>query len=123
MTDNIKSMDHANDASGEGVNKAREAVQDTLGAAKDKLSNMTGGLDGAREKFSEVRDGLKEGTRERVGQAKDGIRHGYDRARKDMDQLSHDVNVYVRDNPGRSVLIAAGAGFLLGFLLRGERRR
>ena len=123
MTDNIKPMDSANEPAPEGVSKAREAVQESLGAAREKLSNVSGSLSGAKEKFTEVRDGLAEGTRERVGQAREGIKHGYDRARKDLDQLSADVNVYVRDNPGRSILIAAGVGFALGFLLRGDRRR
>lgn len=122
MTDNIKPMDSADDVN-DGVSKAREAVQESLGAAREKLSNVGGQFTGAREKFTEVRDGLSEGTRERVTQAREGIKHGYDRARKDLDQLSGDVNVYVRDNPGRSILIAAGVGFALGFLLRGERRR
>lgn len=122
MTDNIKPMDSADDV-GDGVSKAREAVQESLGAAREKLANVGGSLSGAREKFTEVREGLSEGTRERVEQARDGIKHGYERARKDFDQLSGDVNVYVRDNPGRSILIAAGVGFALGFLLRGERRR
>ncbi len=123
MSDTIKPIDPANDPPTEGVSKAREAVSETLGAAKEKLGNVTSGLGGAREKFTEVKDGLAEGTRERVTQAREGLRHGYDRARKDLDQLTADVNVYVRDNPGRSILIAAGVGFALGFLLRGDRRR
>ena len=47
--------------------------------------------------------------------------HGYDRVRKDVGELSTDVNEYVRDNPGKSILIAAAAGFLLGLLLRPRR--
>ena len=42
--------------------------------------------------------------------------------RKDAGDLAADVNAYVRENPGKSVLIAAGAGFVLGLLLRGRRR-
>jgi len=42
--------------------------------------------------------------------------------RKDAADLTDDVNSYVRENPGKSILIAAGAGFLLGMLLRGRRR-
>jgi len=32
--------------------------------------------------------------------------------------VSREVSLYVRDNPGKSVLIAAGVGFLLGLLTR-----
>jgi ElaB/YqjD/DUF883 family membrane-anchored ribosome-binding protein len=35
--------------------------------------------------------------------------------------LSDDVGDYVRDNPARAVLVAAGVGFLIGLLL-GRRR-
>ena len=48
---------------------------------------------------------------------------GYGKARKDLDRLSDDVTTYVRDNPGRSVLIAGALGFFLGLLIRGDRRR
>ena len=61
-------------------------------------------------------------ARDRAGVAVDNLRGGYERARKDFDQLSEDVNTYVRDNPGRSILVAAGVGFLLGFLMRPRRR-
>jgi len=30
------------------------------------------------------------------------------------------VSTYVRENPGKSVLIAAGVGFLIGLLFRGR---
>ena len=46
---------------------------------------------------------------------------GYDKVTKDMDQLGQDVNEYVRHNPGKSVAIALGAGFVLGILLRPRR--
>lgn len=41
--------------------------------------------------------------------------------RKDVAELSTDVNEYVRDNPGKSILIAAAVGFALGLLLRPRR--
>ena len=34
--------------------------------------------------------------------------------------VSDQVSTYVRENPGKSVLIAAGVGFLLGLLFRGR---
>ena len=33
------------------------------------------------------------------------------------------INLFVRDNPGKSVLIAAGVGFLLGLVARGRGGR
>jgi ElaB/YqjD/DUF883 family membrane-anchored ribosome-binding protein len=43
--------------------------------------------------------------------------------RRDAVQVSDNVNEYVRENPGKSILIAAGVGFVIGLLVRGNRRR
>ena len=61
-------------------------------------------------------------ARERYGTAAQTLRDGYGRATADLDKLSKDVGTYVRDNPGRSVIAAAAAGFLLGLLVRRGRR-
>ena len=92
-------------------------------------------LDQAREKFSQVAESARRGgeqvkdqagrasevAKEKAGVAVDNLKLGYDRVHKDMDKLTDDVNEYVRDNPGRSVLIAAGIGFAIGLLMRGRR--
>lgn len=59
---------------------------------------------------------------ERYQQASVQLREGYGRVREDFDGAADDVNDYVRENPGRSVLIAAAAGFLLGLLFSPKRR-
>jgi len=41
--------------------------------------------------------------------------------RGDVDKISADVTDYVRENPGKSLLIAAGVGFVVGLLLRRNR--
>ena len=114
---NVTSMDLAREAVAEGVEKARSAVSHRVDAARDRMrdSKLSERVKGASSRAGEV-------AREGLGAAKEKLGHGYERARKDMDQLVGDVNVYVRDNPGRSVLIAAGVGFVLGFLLRRDRR-
>jgi len=84
--------------------------------------------DATKEKYDVAKDATKEkydvakdATKEKYDVAKDKVRYGYDKARKDMDHLTEDVNEYVRDNPGKAVLMAAGIGFVLGLLLRGRR--
>ncbi|HVR30202.1 MAG TPA: hypothetical protein VMS86_11800 [Thermoanaerobaculia bacterium] len=86
-------------------------------------------MDSAREKLHDVSESVKqqagrasEVARERYDAAAQTLRTGYDRASKDLDKLSQDVSTYVRDNPGRSVLAAAAAGFFLGLLVRRGRR-
>lgn len=89
--------------------------------------------DRARQRISEVgeRVGKKVGEAARsAGERADAVREvasenlkaGVDRVKTDLDALSDEVQKYVNDNPGRSVLIAAGVGFLVGLLVRGGRR-
>ena len=107
---NVRSMDLAREAVAEGVEKARSAVSHGVDAARERMRDA-----GLSSKVRKASTRAGEVAREKLG-------HGYERARKDLDQLVGDVNVYVRDNPGRAVLIAASAGFVLGFLLRRDRR-
>ncbi len=119
------------------VDQAREVVDTAVSGAREVISD---GIDEARERFEtaaedlgrsarrtrrELRrraERLGEATRERYDAAMTGVRHGYERVRKDAGDLADDVNVYVRENPGKSILIAAGVGFALGLLLRGRGR-
>lgn len=99
----------------EAVDKARSTVSDGVGAARQRLSEVGG-------EFSAQAGRAGTYAKERVETARENLLHGYDRARKDLDQLGDDVGVFVRDNPGRSVVIAAALGFVLGYALRGDRR-
>lgn len=114
------------------LEKAKEVASDVAGRAKETYDatrerlHAVGGEVGKRyEKLSEdVRRGAErasEVARERYQETSETIKRGYTRVRKDLDSLTSDVNAYVRDNPGKSVLMAAGVGFLLGLLFRGRR--
>jgi len=68
----------------------------------------------ARQTASQVRDSAADAFRDikQRGEAVAGdIKHK-------ADDLKHELEVYVRNNPTKSVLIAAGAGFVMGLLLR-----
>ncbi len=97
------------------VTKARTAVAGSVGVAKEKLAQVGG-------EFGSQAGRAGSYAKQRADHARENLVLGYDRARKDVDQLGSDIGVFVRDNPGRSVLIAAGCGFLLGYVLRGDRR-
>ena len=79
-------------------------------------------------------DRARDFVEEKIDQTKDALGEGYSRARDQFDDVSEearknfkktygplwdDVRGYVRENPGASLAIAIGAGFLLGFVLRG----
>lgn len=94
-------------AAAEAATAGKSAVKQKVGAAREA----------AKEKIQ----GITEGAKERYQQMSETVRHGYQKARKDVDDLAENVNEYVRDNPGKSVLLAAGVGFLVGILIRGRR--
>lgn len=120
------------------VDRAREVVADAAAGTREVIDD---GIEAARERFEEAAEDLERRARrtqrnvrrqaERIGTAArekydaamEGMRTGYERVRKDAVQISDDVNEYVRENPGKSLLIAAGVGFLIGLLVRGGRRR
>ena len=112
MSDNVKAMDRAKEAVGGGVEKTKAS----LGTAKEKIQEVSQTVREQAGKAGEV-------AKDKYGVAAQGFREGYGKARTDLDKLSEDVTVYVRDNPGRSVLVAGAFGFFLGFLIRGDRRR
>lgn len=111
--------------SSEKATNSSDATAERLAAARRKFSDAVDGVtskaQGTSEKVREEAARVGTAARERFDSAKDGVRHGYDRVTKDLDQLTQDVNEYVRHNPGKSIAIAAGLGFVVGLLLRGRR--
>lgn len=138
MTDNVSSMDRAKKAAAETVEKTRtglgttaEKVKEASGVAAAKVKVGAGvaaekvkaasGIAASKVKETSAKAGAY--ARERAGVAGESLRQGYGRARKDLERLGEDVSVYVRDNPGKSVLMAGALGFFLGLMIRGGRRR
>jgi len=115
---------------------AKTAAEKPEGSVRDRVSAISGDVQGrVREMSDEVRRGAEraseeirrgyerasQAAREGYDDAARNVRKGYQRMQKDLQGLSGDVNEYVRDNPGKSVLIAAGVGFLIGLLFRGGK--
>jgi ElaB/YqjD/DUF883 family membrane-anchored ribosome-binding protein len=74
---------------------------------------------GAERASAEIRRGA-ERARESYADVADNARRGYDKVRTDAGELTREVGFYVRDNPAKALLIAAGVGFLLGLVARGR---
>ena len=125
MADTTKTVDRAKEAVVEAIEGAREGLDEGLGRARERFEELADEVgdkvQGVSQTVKRRAEAARTYSKERVDQAKESLRHGYERVRKDVGELSTDVNEYVRDNPGKSVLIAAAAGFLLGLLLRPRR--
>ena len=118
MAEHTDDTDEMQGAAESRVEQARAVVSEKIGAAKEKLSGVSSA---AGKKLQEVKGQAGEVSQAVREKAAEGLKQGYARVRKDLDDLSSDVNAYVKDNPGRSVLIAAAVGFVLGMLIRRDR--
>ena len=63
-----------------------------------------------------------EAAREQYEVTSRQLRAGYTKVRDDVGTVVDDVTDYTRENPGRAILIAAAAGFIVGLLFRPRRR-
>ncbi len=116
---------------------AREQVQEVSEAMNEKISDLGQAArkagekarDYAREQGEKARDYAREQgekareyAREQYELRSEQMRRGYSQAKEQAGEWSDDLTDYVRENPGRSLLAAAGVGFLLGLLVRSVRR-
>lgn len=126
MADN-KVVDRARQVVSDAVDSTRDIIDDGLDEARDRFEGAAEDLErNARRAQREVRrraQRLGSAAREKYDAAAESVRAGYQRVRHDAAQVTDTVNVYVRENPGKSILIAAGVGFVIGLLVRGGRRR
>lgn len=105
----------------EGVVTARDRFQRLSGEVQSRYQRVSEDVRrGAERASEEIRRGT-ERARERYGEVAEGARERYAQAREKSGELSRDLAHYVRDNPGRSIAIAAGVGFLVGLLVRRGR--
>jgi len=92
----------------------KKVSDDVRRGAERASSEIRRGAERARETYGEV----SERARETYGEVAEKAGKNYKRVRSEAGNLSREVSLYVRDNPGKAVLIAAGVGFLLGLIAR-----
>ncbi len=113
--------EEAADDSRSQLNAARERFGEVIGGVEKRVQGLKKGAGKASQGAKERASRASAVAREKYESARVSARQGYDKVTKDMDQLGQDVNEYVRHNPGKSVAIALGVGFVLGILLRPRR--
>jgi ElaB/YqjD/DUF883 family membrane-anchored ribosome-binding protein len=109
------------DSAEEKLDAARERFDEAITGVEKRVRGIRKSASRASERVKEKAGKASEVARQKYEEARETARHGYDRVTKDLDELSNDVGEYVRDNPGKSVAIALGVGFLVGVLLRPRR--
>lgn len=104
----------------EGVVSARQRFQRLGEEVQNKAKKVSEDVKRGAERAShEIRRGA-ERARETYEEVAENAERTYQRVRSEAGNVSREVSLYVRDNPGKALLIAAGVGFLLGLLVRGR---
>src|SRR5262245_9252517 len=107
----------------EGVVSARQRFQKLGEDVQNKYKKVSEDVRrGAERASQEIRRGA-ERARDTYEEVSENAQRSYHRVRSEAGNLSREVSLYVRDNPGKALLIAAGVGFLLGLIVRGRGRR
>jgi ElaB/YqjD/DUF883 family membrane-anchored ribosome-binding protein len=90
----------------------------------DVASGQDASIEELRQQVKAVKDDLKDLGRtvkgvaqEKLGDAKQKTTEYYEHGKKKASELEDQVEGYIRQKPLKSVLIAAGAGLLVGFFL------
>jgi len=118
IVDTPESVEAAREAISDGVKSARDRFQRASSEVQERYQKVSDDVRrGAERATQEIRRGA-ERAKEQYREVADSAREGYDKARRQAGEWSRDVSYYVKDNPGKSLLIAAGVGFLLGLLVR-----
>jgi ElaB/YqjD/DUF883 family membrane-anchored ribosome-binding protein len=86
--------------------RARDFVEEKIDQTRDVLGDS---YSKARDQFDDVSEDMRK-----------NLKSAARRIEKDYGDVWDDVRRYVRDNPGASLAISLGVGFLLGFLIRGD---
>ena len=76
---------------------------------------LAGGLD-----YSEAQEQLRIGVHDKLDRVRDRA-HELRTKLADRRDVKADIERHVRDNPGRTLLIALAVGFVLGKAFRGDR--
>ena len=95
-------------ASGAG---AMGQIKDQAQQAKDKLREMGSN---ASEQFNQIKDSANEYYQ----QGRDKAQEYYEQGRQKAMEMEQNLEEYVREQPLKAVMIAAGVGLLLGILWR-----
>ncbi len=121
MADNINPVNPENaerESVDTGVVSARQKFQKLGDELQDRYKRVSDDVRrGAERASTEIRRGA-ERARESYGEVAENAERSFRRVRSEAGNLSREVSLFVRDNPGKSVLIAAGVGFLLGLVAR-----
>lgn len=121
----IKGIERTKERADALVDRSRDAVVSGTGTAERKIEQAAQAVvDGTHVAAARIRDGAQtasESAHDGLEGAARALDRGLSRARLDLAAAADRTSTYVASNPGRSLLLAAGVGFVLGMLFRRRR--
>jgi ElaB/YqjD/DUF883 family membrane-anchored ribosome-binding protein len=97
------------------MSRMKESVEQEAGSKADQLRESAAQVQqNLRDMGGQVRDAAQE----KFNDLRDQASEYYDQGRERAQAWEHDLESYVQQQPIKSLLIAAGAGMLLGILWR-----
>ncbi|HEX9800541.1 MAG TPA: hypothetical protein VGC00_10285 [Thermoanaerobaculia bacterium] len=107
------------------IDRTRDAVVGVSESAERRVETAAGRAvertHAAGERVRAGADTASSGAHRSLESAAQALDAGMARARNDLSRAATATTDYVTANPGKAVLIAASAGFVLGVLARGRR--
>ena len=110
-----KKQEGGNGADSDVLQNAASKIGSSAGQAAGTASALAHTAQEYGQKISEAAGQAKEYVEEKVAVVSDKIKE------LNFAELTENCKQYARQNPGQAILISAGAGLLLGLLIRGRR--
>jgi ElaB/YqjD/DUF883 family membrane-anchored ribosome-binding protein len=125
----------AADHVGEAASEVHDRVDQTAGTVRDRAGQLKAqvadkletGAERLRQRTTNTSklDDAVAATKEKVAGASDRVATGMERTADwlrgtDMSSIQRGLEKQVKENPGRTLLIAAGIGYLIGRALKGK---
>jgi ElaB/YqjD/DUF883 family membrane-anchored ribosome-binding protein len=89
-----------------------------MGISDAGQQNQQGGMQDMREQVRNLGSTVRDTATEQYEHARDAVSQYVAEGRQRVGEYQNDIEGYIRENPLQSVLIAAGAGIVLSWLLR-----
>jgi ElaB/YqjD/DUF883 family membrane-anchored ribosome-binding protein len=122
----IKNIERTRDGMDSLVDRTRDAVIGAAGRAERGVESAAKHVTASAHATGKyVRDGAStasRGAHRRLAGAAKAIDRGYARTRTDLSRAAATASDYATENPGKVLLFAASAGFVLGLLAHRRAR-
>ena len=118
----IKNIERAKDGMGSLIDHTRDTVvgvaDDAERGVESAAERVVGTARVAGESFRNAAETTSRGAHQRLERTAKAIDRSYTRAQSELSRRATAAFDYAIENPGKALLLAASAGFLLGTVLR-----